>query len=202
MKQALLIVNVLLIIAVSYLLYKQFSNNGSSAAHTAGASLRGKDSALNKKVLIAYINMDSIQNKYTLAKQVAAEVDRRRNAITNEITKMETAYKNKVDGYQKKGPSMNEQEVNAARQDLDNSMRQMNDRKQSLDEEFGQWVRSKNLGLMKDIQDYLKKYNADGTYSFIFSYEPGLFYYKDTAYDITRDVLQGLNDQYEASKRQ
>jgi len=53
---------------------------------------------------------------------------------------------------------------------------------------------------MKEIKDYLKKFNEDRRYSFIFSYEPGLFYYKDSAFDITSQVLKGLNDQYKARK--
>ena len=197
-----MIVNALLLIAVSYLLYEHFTDK--PAVEGAGATERfnKSDSArLNKKILIAYINMDSIQNGYGLAKEVSKEVDRRRDAITREIKGMEVAYKNKVEGYQKKGPTMTEEEVNAARQDLENTLRQMNERKQALDDEFGQWVRTKNLSVMKDIQDYLKMYNANGTYSFIFSYEPGLFYYKDSTYDITRDVLSGLNGQYKTNKK-
>ena len=30
----------------------------------------------------------------------------------------------------------------------------------------------------------------------IISYEPGLFYYKDTAYNITEDLVKGLNEKY------
>lgn len=201
MKQALLVVNALLVVAVSYLLYKQFNGAPGTAAN-ASNSLKKADSPLvNKKVLIAYINMDSIENGYKLAKEVTNEVERRRDAITQEVKKMETAYKNKMDGYQKKGETMTEIEVEAARQDLEATMRQMNEKRQSLDEEFGQWVRSKNLSVMKEIQDYLKKFNADGTYSFIFSYEPGLFYYKDSAFDITKPVLDGLNKQHKSAKK-
>ncbi|HOZ85043.1 MAG TPA: OmpH family outer membrane protein [Niabella sp.] len=201
MKQSLLVVNTVLVIAVSYLLYKQFSLESGGNARAAD-TLVGKDSsAHSKKILIAYINMDSIENGYKLAKEVTNEVERRREAISKEMEKMEANYKGKMEGYQKKGATMTEEEVNAARQDLDNSMRQMSERRQNLDEEFGQWVRSKNLSVMKDIQDYLKKFNADGTYSFIFSYEPGFFYYKDTTFDITQTVLKGLNNQFKTTKK-
>lgn len=202
MKQALLIVNALLVIAVSYLLFKQFDGRPSTkGVFNARVDKKNDDSLVaGKKALVAYINMDSIQNGYVLAKEVSKEVDRKRASLTNEINKMESAYKNKVDAYQKKGPSMTEEEVNSARQDLENSFRQMNDRKQSLDDEFGQWLQSKKLGVIKDIQDYLKKFNADGAYSFIFSYE-AFFYYSDPAYDITSQVLKGLNDEYKAKKK-
>ncbi|GAB3010308.1 hypothetical protein GCM10027051_09980 [Niabella terrae] len=198
MKQALLIVNALLVIAVSFLLFREFSGNQNVSAVAAP---HGKDSANAGKVLIAYINMDSIQNKYQLAKEAQAEVEKKREAMNAELNRMEKNYRTKLDGYQKKAPTMTEQEADAARRDMENTMRQMGERKQSLEEEFGHWLSSKNLSVMKDIQEYLKKFNARGAYSFIFSYEPGLFYYSDTAYDITSQVLNGLNDSYKQRKK-
>ncbi len=201
MKQVSLVVNALLVIAVSYLLYKQFTTS-SALPITASATLAQKNSTVSKKMLFAYINMDSIQNKYELAKQVTTEVERKRDAMTSEIKKMENAYKAKLEGYQKKAATMTEEQAVAAREDMAVTERNLLEKRQALDEEFSQWVSSKNLSVMKDIQDYLKKFNADGTYSFIFSYEPGLFYYKDTAYDITAQVLQGLNQEFKSKKKQ
>jgi len=57
---------------------------------------------------------------------------------------------------------------------------------------------------MKDvktkIEDYLREYNSRRGFTYIFAYEPGLFYYRDTAYNITGDVVRGLNDQYKKKK--
>ncbi|MCH5600637.1 hypothetical protein [Niabella ginsengisoli] len=53
MKQALLVVNALLVIAVSYLLYKQFTNSSDSAV-IAGRNLKSNDSTSVKTTLIAY----------------------------------------------------------------------------------------------------------------------------------------------------
>ncbi|MCH5689084.1 hypothetical protein LWM68_35430 [Niabella sp. W65] len=48
MKQALLIVNALLVIAVTYLLYKQFTG-GSEKVVTAGSALKTKDTTQGEK---------------------------------------------------------------------------------------------------------------------------------------------------------
>lgn len=201
MKNVLLVVNALLVLAVGYLLYKQVGGNKNSSAVTA-QSVVNKDSALHKKMLFAYINTDSIQEKYQLAKEVKDEVERKNTSLNAELEKMEKSYRNKLESYQKQGPTMTEAQANAARQDMEATQSQMMERGQSLREEFNQYVSSKNLSVIKDIQDYLKKFNADGTYSFIFSYEPALFYYKDTTYDITAAVLKGLNEEYKSKKRQ
>ncbi|HUN04840.1 MAG TPA: OmpH family outer membrane protein, partial [Niabella sp.] len=97
--------------------------------------------------------------------------------------------------------SMTEAEAEAARQDLEASQNQMAERRQRLYDEFNSFVANKNMSLKKKIEDFLKEFNADNTYSFIFAYEPGLFYYKDTAYDITNEVLKGLNEKQKSSKK-
>ena len=44
-----------------------------------------------------------------------------------------------------------------------------------------------------NIEDFMKEYNKDKGYSYIFSNIPDMMYYKDTAYNITADVIRGLN---------
>jgi outer membrane protein len=199
MKQALLIVNALLVIAVTYLLYKQFTG-GSEKVVTAGSALKTKDTTQGgKKLLFAYMNMDSIQGKYELAKAVSNEVERRQEGLDAELNKMDKAYRNKLEGYQQRGATMTEEQAAAAREDIETTQRQMLEKRQSLMDGYQSWLASKNMSVIKDIQDYLKKFNADGTYSFIFSHEP-FFYYSDTAYDITSEVIKGLNQQYKARK--
>lgn len=193
-----MIVNALLVVAVSYLLYKQFAG-GQEKVLTAGSVLKSKDSLESKKLLFAYMNMDSIQGKYELAKAVSNEVERRQEGLDAELNKMDKAYRNKLEGYQQRGASMTEEQAVAAREDMETTQRQMLEKRQSLMDGYQSWLASKNMSVIKDIQDYLKKFNADGTYSFIFSHEP-FFYYSDTAYDITSEVIKGLNQQYKANK--
>jgi outer membrane protein len=50
------------------------------------------------------------------------------------------------------------------------------------------------------IEAFLKEYNKTMNYSYIISYEQGLFYFKDTAYNITADVVKGLNLQHKPVK--
>jgi outer membrane protein len=74
-------------------------------------------------------------------------------------------------------------------------------RKQELDQQYQAFVMQRNLSVKKKIEDFLAKYNKDGKYSYIVAYEQGLFYYKDTAYNITNDVIRGLNLEYKNEKK-
>lgn len=199
MKNALIIINAFLVLAVGYLLYRQFSNTKPISALSTITSK--SDSVLNKKLLFAYIDMDSIQQNYEVAKSAQREIKSRDAAISAELEKMAKAYQNKLAGYQQKAQTMTEAEANNARKDLEDSQNQIAEKRQSLYDQFNSFVANKNMYLKKNIEDYLKEFNADKTYSFIFAYEPGLFYYKDTAYDITNEVLKGLNQKLKAEKK-
>jgi outer membrane protein len=56
--------------------------------------------------------------------------------------------------------------------------------------------------LRKQVEEYLKDYNKSKKYAYILSYEPGfIIYYKDSAYNITGDLITGLNEQYKSKKK-
>jgi outer membrane protein len=54
--------------------------------------------------------------------------------------------------------------------------------------------------LKNKIEEFLKEYNKTKNYSYIVSYEQGIFYYKDTVYNITSEVISGLNEIYKLKK--
>ena len=41
------------------------------------------------------------------------------------------------------------------------------------------------------IEAFLAEYNSDRRYAYIFANEPGLFYYRYSAFNITKDLLKG-----------
>ena len=83
-------------------------------------------------------------------------------------------------------------------------LRQLEDRlknrKQELDQQYQDFVMRKNLGVKKKIEDFLTEYNKTQGYSYIVAFEQGLFYYKDSAYNITSDLIKGLNEEYKNKK--
>ena len=83
-----------------------------------------------------------------------------------------------------------------ATRDMMQLQQNMQSRKQQLDQEYQDFYMRKMKEVKTRIEDYLKEYNAKKGYTYIFAYEPGLFYYRDTTYNITGDVLKGLNEQY------
>ncbi|MGJ7032409.1 OmpH family outer membrane protein [Niabella hirudinis] len=200
MKNVLLAINVLLVIAVAFLLYKQLNGN-TKTPHTGTMLSKGNDSTMRHDAIFAYIDMDSIQQHYELAKNVEREVERKKSAITAELDRMDKAFKAKVGGYQQQSNSMTEEQALSAQRDVEANQAQIMEKRQSLMEEYNNFLASRNMSVKKKIEEFLKTFNADKNFSFIFADDPGLFYYKDTTYDITPQVVKGLNEQYAKEKK-
>ena len=73
-------------------------------------------------------------------------------------------------------------------------------RRQQLDQEYNELMVRKQNDIKNKIEGFLKEYNKTKNFSYIISYEQGLFYFKDTAFNITTDVIRGLNQYYKSGK--
>ena len=196
MKNGLLVINALLVIAVGYLLFKQFGPKKQGSITTKYAA---HDSATsNCDFRIAYFEMDSIEANFNMVKDVKAEIGIKDEEYNRNLGVLDQTYRNRYNDYMQKGMSQTESE--AAQMDLKKLSDQLKDQKQVLDQKYQDFVMRRNLDIKKKIEEFLAVYNQSKMYSYIVSYEQGLFYYKDTAYNITNDVIKGLNELYKAKK--
>ena len=201
MKNGLLVWNVILTLVAGYLLYAQFSKkgNGKVAEKTAA-----KDSlSINKPFRIAYFEMDSVQANTQLVKEVQGEIEKREKEYTGQLSQYESAYRNKLQEYQQKekaGTMTTQADYEKAQVDLKQLEDRLKSKRQELDQQYQDFVMRSQLSLKKSIEEFVAKYNETKQYSYIVSYEQGLFYYKDTLYNITTDIIKGLNDEYKSKK--
>jgi len=190
MKNALLIWNVLLTLVAGYLLIQQFGGSKKTAASESNGE--------TKTFKIAYFEMDSIENNFEKVKDVKKEIADKDEHYNSEVAKLEMEMNRRVQGYQQKQNSgtMTEQDYVNAQADLKKLETKLKGDKQLLDNQYQDFVLRRNLDVRKQIEEYIARYNQDKGYSYIIAYEPGLFYYRDTLYNITADLLKGLNEEY------
>ncbi len=196
MKNGLLALNVILTIAVGYLLFTQFTSKRSGKTEIKSSS---QDSSVSHEPFrIAYFEMDSVEANFSMVKDVKAELSKKEESMNVELDKLDKDYRTKYNDYQQKAQSQTMTQVQSemATQDLMKLQDQMKTRKQVLDQEYNDLVMRKMKDVKTKIEEFLKDYNKAKNFSYIVSYEQGLFYYKDTAYNITADVIKGLNELY------
>ena len=197
MKNILLVINVILIALVGLLYYLYFTSNKHSADRPVAAVTAHHDDVGAK---VAYIDLDSLQNNYAYYKKIKADFEKKQEAANNEITGLQKKYQNRAMQLQQKGPAMNQQEQESAMQEMNKMQQDLQTKKQSIDNDLYNTNSKMKEDILSRIQNYLKEYNKDGKYSYIFSYEPGFMFYKDSTLNITPDVIAGLNEMYTESE--
>lgn len=200
MKQFSLLLNILLLAAVGVLFYLHFSSSKSPVAKTAGttSSALTKDSC-TKEHLIAYIEIDSIYDNVDHIKQEQKKLEADQEATAKQYENSAMQFQKDRNDYIQKAPGMTPQQ----REQEENKLLQAQQNIESKRQEQVQSLAAKRNRLIEDIQNnlknFLKEYNSNGRYAYIFSTGMGVDYmmYKDSALNITTDVIAGLNKAFE-----
>lgn len=196
MNKGLLIFNFVLLLLVGILFYLHFSSDKKLIKPAAAATKNGSNVAEQNIFRIAYFEMDSLEGSFSMVKDVKAELSKKEDAINSELSRLEKSYRDKANKYQSQAPTMTQVQSEMATRDMMQLQQNLQSRKQTLDQEYQDFYMRKMRDVKTKIEDYLKDYNKDKGFSYIFAYEPGLFYYRDTMYNITPDVVKGLNESY------
>ncbi|MBD0332524.1 MAG: OmpH family outer membrane protein [Chitinophagaceae bacterium] len=199
MKNALLVINVVLLVAVGILFYLYFSAKKTSGPGTVTTKV---SHAAQNKFAIACFEMDSLTNSFEMIKDVKNELRKREEAINSELSKMEKAYRDRATYYQKQAPAMNQQQSESATRDMMQLQQAIQNKKQTLEQEYQDLYMRKMKEVKTKVEEFLKDYNKSKGYSYIISNEPGFIYYRDTVFDITEDVVKGLNALYSKKNRE
>ncbi len=201
MKNGLLIWNVVLSLVAGFLLIMHFSskkNNTSSSKKIMGDSTNA-----GQQFRMAYFEMDSVAANFDLVKNLRTEMSKKEEAINTEMTNLTKAIQQKYTYYQNlaQAGNLSESQSDVASKEMKVMDDEMKNRKQQLDQEYNNFVMTKQNEIKTKIEDFLREYNKTKSYSYIVSYEQGLFYFRDTAYNITTDVVRGLNQKYQLIKK-
>jgi len=197
MKNALLIVNVLLVIAVATLFFLYFSKKTPQlSAAVTSASIEN-----TQGFKIAYFEMDSIENNYNYFKDVRSQFRGKEQQLNNELQKIKSQYEKLYEEYTQVHTTLSPEEKVKREQNLVMLQESYKNKQELQGSELQSEGFKYRQEIYKKIQDYLKDYNKEKGFAFIFASNPDLFYYKDSVYNITDDLIEGLNETYKPAKK-
>lgn len=199
MKNVLLTWNIVLTLAAGYLFYTYYTGKQKSKSRIQAEI--AKTVGPSGPFRIAYFEMDSIESSYEMVKDVKAEITKKNEELGAEIAKLGQEMENRQRYYEQKQHTMSEDDVRKAQEDLMRLSENLKTRRQNLENEYQDFVFRRNLTVRKEIEKFLATFNENKKYTYIMSYEQGLFYYKDTAYNITGEIVNGLNKEYKKGKK-
>lgn len=192
-RNFLLPLNVILLILVAVLFYLHFS---SASKQSAPATTKVMDSAPVGTFKIAYFEMDSIENNYEYLKEVKGQLKAKENQLTGQLSSLKNRYMEKVNKYQQEAQTMTQERQGAVQQELMQEQKMIQSKEQAMGGDLQDESFKKMQVVNKTIEDFLKDFNKDKGYSYILAHQPGTIYYKDSRYDITTEMLKGLNEKY------
>jgi outer membrane protein len=204
MRNGLIIWNIILTVVAGYLLFTTFKKG---KTESKPAKIAARDSASLQPAAgpfrIAYFEMDSIAAHFEAVKELRTEMTKKEESINAELDKLGRHLQERYNYYQSQAQagSLSQTQSESASRELKNLDEEMKTRKQALDQEYNDFVLRRQNEIKTKIENFLSEYNKDKGYTYIISYEQGLFYYKDPSYDITADVVKGLNDEYGNTKK-
>lgn len=196
MKKGMILWNAALTLVALFFLVHYFS----TGQHQCAVATKGGPAGPFK---MAYFEMDSVAANFELVKELKAEMQKKEESINAEMQKLSDNLQQKYNYYQQQANTglMNEKQSEIAGREMRSLDEQLKNRKQALDADYGDFVMRRQNEIKSKIETFLQEYNRSHQYSYIVSYEQGLFYYKDSAYNINNDLIKGLNEQYKKDKK-
>lgn len=201
MKNISFAINAILLIAVIVLYVKVFSANKVAKASESQTIMEHKSSS-SVNVPIAFVELDSLNDKINYIKERRTELEGEQKSIETEWQNGYRNLENRKNEFLKRGNSITQQEAEKFQGELMQQQQQVDGKKQALTQKLSE----KSYKFMDDIQtklkSFLKEYNKKGTYQYILTTGTGLDYmlYKDSSFNITNDVIKGMNDKMSAKK--
>lgn len=195
MNKSLLALNMFLLLAVGVLFYLFFAKNGSDNAGRRISHL--PDTAEQwQHTPVAYFDMDSVEANFTLFKQMQDEVIKKEQIKNDSINYLRMYFQNYVQKLQPQFDKMSGREKDSVNSMLSQMDAEIKNRITELNQDYQTYYVGKQQEIINQIKNYCKEFNKSRKYSYIIAREPGLFYYTDTAYNITEELLKGLNNFY------
>jgi len=147
---------------------------------------------------LAYVEVDSIMSQYKFCKEYSKILEQKGNNIQKTLAakqqQLQAAAANFQQKVQQNAYTREQAEaVQAGLQKQNNDLQALNQR---LTNEFQAETEQFNKALHDSLQHYLATYNKGGKYGMIFAKQGDNVLYADKAYDITNEVVAGLNKAY------
>jgi outer membrane protein len=194
-KNASLILNVVLTIAVAVLYYLHFKDRQPNAAPTTAASAQAK----NKDIV--YVNVDSLLTKYEYFKDTQKVLESKRFQLENDLASKGRNLQNKVAFFQQRAPTMTQEQGRATEASLQKEQQDILAYRERAAQNLANEEQTKNKQLYDQIYDYLKKINAQNKYQFVLGYtKGGGILFADQSADQTKAILDGLNKEYQTKQ--
>jgi len=171
------------------------SQSGNKAACAAGDS---------SSVSIAYIDVDSIMANYKLAIELNDAIVKKHADMKSKLDREVSTFQKDAETFQdklQKGIFVTQQRAEEEQQRLVLRQREIENLEAEYTNQLAVEQQNMLARLQENILDYVKKYNTPEIYKYVVTRQlGGNLWYASESLDITQDIIDGLNEEYEKNK--
>lgn len=192
MKSISLILNVILFIAVAVLFYLHFDNGDTSVDESLD-----EQNAVAQELQIAYINSDTVLQNYEFFQEKQSELEAFQSELDQKYRNRAQGLQNEVANYQQSLPNLTIGQAKALEEDLVKKQQNLRMYQESLAQDLLRRENEINKELYERVTSFIKDYSLENDIEIVVKYNQGSdILYAGEAMDITRQIIEGLNQQY------
>lgn len=169
------------------------SCNNSNPKADSNAGVKAPES-----MKIAYVESDSIDSLYQFSKDCRNLLSKKQQNIENTLNAKGQAFQSAYQNFVQKAQSnqLTREQGEAQQAALQREQQQLQELSGRLQAELQNVTAQYAQAINDSVEHFLKVYNKDRKYGLIFLKVGNNLLYADKAYDITKDVIAGLNKAY------
>jgi len=192
--------NAILLIAVGVLYYFHFSGKDTGTDSAGKPVLAPKEIKSSK---IVYVNLDTLNEQYEFLKDISAVAKSSLQSLQSQYDSQSRKLQEEYMAFQE-----NVQKGLFTEKEAQFEQELLMKKKEKIDaielesQKLVAKIDEQNLQANKNLKEYVAAYNKKSNYTYVLSYTDNLpvVILADSSLDITAEILEGLNLQYEQEK--
>lgn len=188
MKNLSLILNGVLIIAVAFLYYNEFTASDEASDTEEAGEL------LVENLTIAYVDTDTLFASYNYYEQVSTKLDEKRAQLQQEYTRRAEGLQKQIEDYQRTINNLTIAQARAVEEDLGRKRQNLLQYQETIAQDMMREEAAITRELYEKVSSFLKIYGDNNNLQVVLTYSAGSgLLYANDALNITDQVILGLN---------
>lgn len=172
-------------------------------ATTTGATSDSTAVVAAAKEKIVYVNADTLSEQYVYFKDIRERLEAKAKKAQNDLQSKGQAFQRELAEAEQKAPTMSAAERQATEERLARKQQELAQLNQNASNSLAQDEATEFNAVYTTITDYLAKHADEEGYQYVLTYSktnPAVLY-ADVKLDITKEIVDALNKEYEAKKK-
>ncbi|MFA5297476.1 MAG: OmpH family outer membrane protein [Lutibacter sp.] len=146
-----------------------------------------------------YVDVNKLMEGYNRTKIVKAEFQEKAKTLQSNVDSLVTDWQKELKLYEKERSNYSKKELELKQELLGNKQQQINNYQQAIQQQIQEEDKKASQTVINDINDYVKEFGKKNKHQIIFGASgSGNIMYADEDTDLTPEVLEGLNKEFDA----